>query len=58
MSLLVYLHKTLGHKLRKGNPLKNADGEAAAIKGAVQRLTTAGVTEVYCAHGAVVQFGM
>jgi hypothetical protein len=55
MSFLVYLHETLGHKRQEGKPLTNADGEAAAIKGAMQRLTTAGVTT---ALSAVVQFGI
>ena len=36
--MVVYLHEALEHKLQEGNPLTNADLEAAAIEGAVQRL--------------------
>jgi Cu(I)/Ag(I) efflux system membrane protein CusA/SilA len=36
--MVVYLHEALEQKLREGNPLTNADLEAAAIEGAVQRL--------------------
>jgi len=36
--MVVYLHEALEHKLQEGNPLTNADVEAAAIEGAVQRL--------------------
>ncbi len=36
--MVVYLHEALEHKLQGGRPLTNADVEAAAIEGAVQRL--------------------
>jgi len=36
--MVVYLHEALEHKLQSGRPLTNADVEAAAIEGAVQRL--------------------
>jgi Cu(I)/Ag(I) efflux system membrane protein CusA/SilA len=36
--MVVYLHEALDHKLASGVPLTNADVEAAAIEGAVQRL--------------------
>jgi Cu(I)/Ag(I) efflux system membrane protein CusA/SilA len=36
--MVVYLHEALEHKLRGGRTLTNADVEAAAIEGAVQRL--------------------
>jgi len=36
--MVVYLHEALEHKLQAGKPLTNADVEAAAIEGAVQRL--------------------
>jgi Cu(I)/Ag(I) efflux system membrane protein CusA/SilA len=36
--MVVYLHEALDHKLASGVPLTNADIEAAAIEGAVQRL--------------------
>src|SRR3979411_3410610 len=36
--MVVYLHEALDHKLASGLPLTNADIEAAAIEGAVQRL--------------------
>ena len=36
--MVVYLHEALEHKLQNGRPLTNADVEAAAIEGAVQRL--------------------
>jgi Cu(I)/Ag(I) efflux system membrane protein CusA/SilA len=36
--MVVYLHEALEHKLQSGRALTNADVEAAAIKGAVQRL--------------------
>jgi copper/silver efflux system protein len=36
--MVVYLHEALEHKLQSGNALTNADVEAAAIEGAVQRL--------------------
>jgi copper/silver efflux system protein len=36
--MVVYLHEALEHKLKSGKPLTNADIEAAAIEGAVQRL--------------------
>jgi len=36
--MVVYLHEALDHKLASGVPLTNADIEAAAIQGAVQRL--------------------
>jgi Cu(I)/Ag(I) efflux system membrane protein CusA/SilA len=36
--MVVYLHEALQRKLRAGTPLTNADIEAAAIEGAVQRL--------------------
>jgi Cu(I)/Ag(I) efflux system membrane protein CusA/SilA len=36
--MVVYLHEALEHKLRSGKALTNADLEAAAIEGAVQRL--------------------
>ncbi|MFL6314160.1 MAG: efflux RND transporter permease subunit [Terriglobales bacterium] len=36
--MVVYLHEALERKLRSGPPLTNADVEAAAIEGAVQRL--------------------
>jgi Cu(I)/Ag(I) efflux system membrane protein CusA/SilA len=36
--MVVYLHEALERKLRSGAPLTNADVEAAAIEGAVQRL--------------------
>src|SRR5438270_9888845 len=36
--MVVYLHEALEHKLRSGKALTNADVEAAAIEGAVQRL--------------------
>jgi Cu(I)/Ag(I) efflux system membrane protein CusA/SilA len=36
--MVVYLHEALEHKLQVGKPLTNADVEAAAIEGAVQRL--------------------
>ena len=36
--MVVYLHEALEHKLQSGKPLTNADVEAAAIEGAVQRL--------------------
>jgi Cu(I)/Ag(I) efflux system membrane protein CusA/SilA len=36
--MVVYLHEALEQKLREGNSLTNADVEAAAIEGAVQRL--------------------
>jgi Cu(I)/Ag(I) efflux system membrane protein CusA/SilA len=36
--MVVYLHEALEHKLQGGKPLTNADVEAAAIEGAVQRL--------------------
>jgi len=36
--MVVYLHEALDHRLASGVPLTNADVEAAAIEGAVQRL--------------------
>ncbi|MCU1297864.1 MAG: heavy metal efflux pump, CzcA family [Acidobacteriaceae bacterium] len=36
--MVVYLHEALDHKLASGVPLSNAEIEAAAIEGAVQRL--------------------
>jgi copper/silver efflux system protein len=36
--MIVYLHEALDHKLASGHQLTNADIEAAAIEGAVQRL--------------------
>jgi Cu(I)/Ag(I) efflux system membrane protein CusA/SilA len=36
--MVVYLHEALEHKLKSGKPLTNADIEAAAVEGAVQRL--------------------
>jgi Cu(I)/Ag(I) efflux system membrane protein CusA/SilA len=36
--MVVYLHEALDHRLARGTPLTNADIEAAAIEGAVQRL--------------------
>jgi len=36
--MVVYLHEALEHKLQSGETLTNADVEAAAIEGAVQRL--------------------
>jgi copper/silver efflux system protein len=36
--MVVYLHEALEHKLQSGKALTNADVEAAAIEGAVQRL--------------------
>ena len=36
--MVVYLHEALEHKLQSGHALTNADVEAAAIEGAVQRL--------------------
>jgi Cu(I)/Ag(I) efflux system membrane protein CusA/SilA len=36
--MVVYLHEALDRKLQEGRPLTNADVEAAAIEGAVQRL--------------------
>jgi len=36
--MVVYLHKALERKLKSGKPMTNADVEAAAIEGAVQRL--------------------
>jgi Cu(I)/Ag(I) efflux system membrane protein CusA/SilA len=36
--MVVYLHEALDRKLQEGTPLTNADVEAAAIEGAVQRL--------------------
>jgi Cu(I)/Ag(I) efflux system membrane protein CusA/SilA len=36
--MVVYLHEALEHKLQSGRALTNADVEAAAIEGAVQRL--------------------
>lgn len=36
--MVVYLHEALEQKLQSGKPLTNADVEAAAIEGAVQRL--------------------
>src|ERR1700739_2673410 len=36
--MVVYLHEALEHKLKSGRTLTNADIEAAAIEGAVQRL--------------------
>jgi Cu(I)/Ag(I) efflux system membrane protein CusA/SilA len=36
--MVVYLHEALEHKLKSGKALTNADVEAAAIEGAVQRL--------------------
>ena len=36
--MVVYLHEALEHKLASGHRLTNADIEAAAIEGAVQRL--------------------
>ncbi|HEV2396345.1 MAG TPA: efflux RND transporter permease subunit [Candidatus Sulfotelmatobacter sp.] len=36
--MVVYLHEALDHRLGSGVPLTNADVEAAAIEGAVQRL--------------------
>lgn len=36
--MVVYLHEALDHKLHSGATLTNADVEAAAIEGAVQRL--------------------
>jgi Cu(I)/Ag(I) efflux system membrane protein CusA/SilA len=36
--MVVYLHEALEHKLKSGKTLTNADIEAAAIEGAVQRL--------------------
>src|SRR5437899_795125 len=36
--MVVYLHEALDHRLTSGAPLTNADIEAAAIEGAVQRL--------------------
>ena len=36
--MVIYLHEALEHKLQAGRPLTNADVEAAAIEGAVQRL--------------------
>jgi len=36
--MVVYLHEALDHKLASGVPLTNADVEAAAIEGAMQRL--------------------
>jgi Cu(I)/Ag(I) efflux system membrane protein CusA/SilA len=36
--MVVYLHEALEHKLQSGRVLTNADVEAAAIEGAVQRL--------------------
>jgi hypothetical protein len=36
--MVVYLHEALEHKLQGRKPLTNADVEAAAIEGAVQRL--------------------
>jgi Cu(I)/Ag(I) efflux system membrane protein CusA/SilA len=36
--MVVYLHEALERKLQSGRPLTNADLEAAAIEGAVQRL--------------------
>jgi copper/silver efflux system protein len=36
--MVIYLHEALEHKLQDGQPLTNADIEAAAIEGAVQRL--------------------
>jgi copper/silver efflux system protein len=36
--MVVYLHEALDHKLKSGEPLANADVEAAAIEGAVLRL--------------------
>ncbi len=36
--MVVYLHEALERKLQPGKPLTNADVEAAAIEGAVQRL--------------------
>jgi copper/silver efflux system protein len=36
--MVVYLHEALEHKLQSGKTLTNADVEAAAIEGAVQRL--------------------
>jgi Cu(I)/Ag(I) efflux system membrane protein CusA/SilA len=36
--MVVYLHEALAHKLRSRTSLTNADIEAAAIEGAVQRL--------------------
>jgi Cu(I)/Ag(I) efflux system membrane protein CusA/SilA len=36
--MVVYLHEALDRKLQEGRPLTNADVEATAIEGAVQRL--------------------
>jgi copper/silver efflux system protein len=36
--MVIYLHEALEHKLQDGQPLTNADIEAAVIEGAVQRL--------------------
>jgi copper/silver efflux system protein len=36
--MVVYLHEALEHRLKSGKPLTNADIEAAALEGAVQRL--------------------
>lgn len=36
--MVVYLHEALEHKLQSGQPLTNADIQAAALEGAVQRL--------------------
>ena len=36
--MAVYLHEALEHKLQSGKALTNAEVEAAAIEGAVQRL--------------------
>ncbi|HTF65908.1 MAG TPA: CusA/CzcA family heavy metal efflux RND transporter [Edaphobacter sp.] len=36
--MVVYLHEALERKLKSGKPMTNADVEAAAIEGAVQRL--------------------
>jgi copper/silver efflux system protein len=36
--MVVYLHEALEHKLKSGKTLTNADIEAAALEGAVQRL--------------------
>jgi Cu(I)/Ag(I) efflux system membrane protein CusA/SilA len=36
--MVIYLHEALEHRLQSGKPLTNADVEAAAIEGAVQRL--------------------